>query len=104
MFAKQISNKSCRVKTEIYIENVINYKEKLYGLLAEEYSPMVEYFPQNQPKTNQNQRTTNMKRGKLSFTKYTLISTSPFLSSSTPPLFSCHMSVYAVKIMFCWIF
>lgn len=53
MFVKQISNKSCRVKIEIYIESVINYKEKPQDLLAEEYSSMVEHFSQNQPKTNQ---------------------------------------------------
>lgn len=51
MFVKQI--KSCRVKIEIYIQSVINYKEKPQDLLAEEYSSMVEHFPQNQSKTNQ---------------------------------------------------
>lgn len=67
MFVKQISNKSCRVKTEIYIENVIKYKKKLYGLLAEEYSSMVEYFPQNQPKTNQKPKNHKHEKRKIKF-------------------------------------
>lgn len=49
MFVKQISNKSCRVKIEIYIDKL----QRETDLLAEEYSSMVEHFSQNQPKTNQ---------------------------------------------------